>query len=170
MSKVIKRAQGLPEEITTPSPEPLAIRRAPIIDRDVFEARSEAQVIRDKAQAEALQIHQTATTEALELKDKTYQEAQAQGYAEGKAQGAAELSEAVATVSARLQQIEDSLVPQIKDMVMAITRMRVTVTHFLARGHAYIHDLHFKMQCLAGERMIAVEHHDAVGDFHHREW
>ena len=53
---------------------------------------------------------------------------------------------------------------------LAIARVRVTVSHFLARGRAHVHDLHFKMQCLAGERMIAVEHHDAVGDFHHREW
>src|SRR6185436_15287526 len=45
-----------------------------------------------------------------------------QGYAEGKNEGAAELSEVVAKASQRLKQIEAQVVPQLKDLALAIAR------------------------------------------------
>ena len=94
------------------------IRRAPIIDKDTFEARSEAQEIRDRAQAEANQLMEQARQEAEELREQARQE----GYQTGRSEGVSELTEAVAQASARLKQVESQLTSQLTGVAIAIAR------------------------------------------------
>jgi type III secretion protein L len=130
MAKVIKRA-GEAGDIApeTGFSDAAAPKRAGIIDGSIYDARGEAQVIRDKAvveaegikqqaQAEAAQQKQQATAEAVQLK----QQAHEQGLKEGRDQGAKELAEVVATASARLTQIEAQAVPQLRDLAITIAR------------------------------------------------
>ena len=119
MTKVIKRGGADGGDIT---PETgfadSAGKRAPIIERSTYEARSDAEVIREKAQAQAEEIHQKAELEAEELKKKAYD----RGYDEGRNTGAAELSEVVASASQRFKLIEEQAIPQLRDLALTIAR------------------------------------------------
>ncbi len=129
MGKVIKRGTaefgdispetGFPEPKERPPIAPdSANRRGAVIDRDVFEARSEAQQIRDRALAEAEEMRKAAEVESEEIKARAYQ----LGYQEGRDTGAAELTELIANHSVRLEQIEAQAEPQLRDLAVAIAR------------------------------------------------
>ncbi|HET6344582.1 MAG TPA: hypothetical protein VFH51_06595, partial [Myxococcota bacterium] len=123
MAKLIKRGGG--EEVTQTgvTPENLEVRRAPIIDRNTFEARSEAQQIRDRASGQADDIVQKAQEEARRIldaakaeADKLKQQARDKGYKEGKEAGVAELNAVVLRSSSRMQELEGQLVPQLTEL------------------------------------------------------
>ena len=130
MAKLIKR--GVSEGTVTGEQELTQIaeaRRAPIIDREIYEARDAAQQIRERAQqqadeivaqakAQVQQMMAQAQTQAEQIKA----QAKTQGFSEGQQQGAAKLSELVARSSARVQQIESELVPQISTLATNIAR------------------------------------------------
>jgi len=120
MSRVIKKeASELPDIPTTVDLNDRSnTRRAVIIDRSTYEARSEAQVIRDRVMTEIEALREQAHAEALEMKQKAYQ----QGYEEGKQAGAQELTELVAQTSLRLQQIEAQAEPQLKMLALTIAK------------------------------------------------
>lgn len=129
MGKVIKRGTaelgdispetGFAEARERPPMAPdNAARRGAVIDRDVFEARSEAQQIRDRALVEAEELRKAAEVEAEEIKAKAYQ----LGYQEGRDAGAAELAEVVAKHAQRMEQIEAQAEPQLRDLAVAIAR------------------------------------------------
>lgn len=127
MSKVIKRSALEPGDI---SPETgfaetstnTAQKRAPIISGEKYDAKADAQAIRDQALQEADDIRQRAEAAAAEIKQQAYEEARQQGYNEGKEAGAAELSAIVAQASQRLQQIEAQAAPQLRDLALGIAR------------------------------------------------
>lgn len=119
MGKVIKKSAAEGGDITPDTGfVDVAVRRAPIIDKDVFEARGEAQQVRGRALAEADEIRRQAEADAEAIKEQAYQA----GYQEGRDAGAAELSEIVASASARLQQIEAQVEPQLRDLAITIAR------------------------------------------------
>ena len=128
MSKVIKRTETgdiSPETGFADTPA----KRAPIIDRGTFEAKSDAQQIREKALAEAMQIKEEAMAEAEQIRqacltecEQLREKARATGYTEGRDTGAAELSEIVASTSQRLSQVETQAVPQLRDLAVSIAR------------------------------------------------
>ncbi len=93
-------------------------KRASVIEASTFEAKSEAQRIREKALAEAEETRQQAQAEAERIKKQAHE----QGYQEGRAQGATELSRIVAQASLRLTQIEAQAVPQLRDLAITIAR------------------------------------------------
>jgi type III secretion protein L len=131
MGKVIKRTAteigdispetGFADE-REPPPVPgrnvEAARRGAVIDRDVFEARGEAQSIRERALIEAEEMRKNAEAECEEIKARAYEA----GYAEGRDAGAAELSEVVATHVQRMDQIVAQAQPQLRDLAVAIAR------------------------------------------------
>ncbi|MBJ80571.1 MAG: flagellar assembly protein FliH [Myxococcales bacterium] len=120
MGKVIKKSSS--GDLTTMEPDGLSekpfSKRAPIIDKDTFEAKSDAQQIRQKAMQEAEEIKKAAMAEGEQIK----QQAREEGYMEGKAAGAEELTEMIATSSQRLQMIEEQVEPQLKDLALRIAR------------------------------------------------
>ncbi|MEC9464189.1 MAG: FliH/SctL family protein [Myxococcota bacterium] len=118
MAKVIKRGSIDPAQANPDGSLPGVSRRAPVIERSTVEAKSQAQDIRARAQAEADEILDNARREAEAL----LSQAKEKGYAQGRDQGASELVEAVARSSKRLQQIENQLVPQIKDLALGIAK------------------------------------------------
>lgn len=120
MGKIIKKSTAnlasLDEEATFAEPAPTPARSAKIIDRDTVEARSDAQRIRERAQEEAQAILSNAEQQAEELR----QRAHAEGLAQGRNDGAAELSDVIARASVRMQEIEEQVVPQLRDLAMKI--------------------------------------------------
>ena len=118
MAKVIKRGSIDSPELSGDGSVPDINRRAPVIERSTVEAKSQAQDIRARAQAEADEVLENARREAEAIRAQAKEE----GYGEGRDQGARELVEAVARSSQRLQQIENQLVPQIKDLALGIAR------------------------------------------------
>src|SRR5262245_23514163 len=73
MSKVIKNRNAVATGDISPDTGFVdQARRAPIISRDVAEARTEAQQIRERAQAEATEIHRQAELEAEQQKADGY--------------------------------------------------------------------------------------------------
>lgn len=120
MGKVIKKSVvdvSEAAEPTTLSEQPFS-KRAPIIDKSTFEAKSDAQGIREKALVEAEEIKKAAMQEGEEIKKRAREE----GYMEGKAAGAEELTEMIATSSRRLQMIEEQVEPQLKDLALRIAK------------------------------------------------
>lgn len=130
MAKLIKR--GGVDGTTTGEQELTQIaeaRRAPIIDRETYEARDAAQQIRDRAQQQADEIIAQAQAQAQELlaqatEQATQIKAQAKqvGFAQGQQEGVSKLQEVVARSSARMQQIESELVPQLSTLATQIAR------------------------------------------------
>jgi type III secretion protein L len=119
MTKVIKHPEN--ESYTEVTPRPAigdANARPPIIDKKTYEARSEAQLIRRQALAEAERIIQTANREAEDLR----RHAREQGYHDGRDAAAAELSEIIAVTAQRMRQIEAQAEPQLRDLALAIAR------------------------------------------------
>lgn len=121
MAKVIKRSTA-PEPMGSAEDEgfsdTLVGRRGAIIDREAFEARSEAQSIRDRATSEAESILAQAKADAETIR----KQAQEEGYRDGKAEGATELGEVVAKAVRRFQQIEQQVEPQLRDLAVSIAR------------------------------------------------
>ena len=119
MGKVIKKGAG---EVGAQRAEPgitdSKTRRSPIIDKETFEARSEAQEIRHRAQTEADALLEKARQEANDLREEARQE----GRQSGRSEGAAELTETIAQASVRLQEIEERLTSQLTDVAIAIAR------------------------------------------------
>ncbi len=119
MGKVIKKSEAQLGDI---SPDTgfadVSARRAPIIHRDTAEARSEAQQIRERAQAEAVELHKQVELDCEKLKEQAYQ----LGFAEGKDAAAAQLAEVVARASQRLQAMEQQVEPQLRDLAVKIAR------------------------------------------------
>lgn len=131
MAKLIKKGD-LDENtaITSTAPSKQDVpRHGAIIDRDTFEARSEAQLIRERAQGQAADVHSQAQQEADALVADARQEAVAlreaahtEGFAAGQTEGLAALNEAVLRSSLRLQQIEKELAPQLTSLAVGIAR------------------------------------------------
>ena len=120
MAKVIK---------ATPEESQQARHRAAIISRDIFAARLDAKQIRDNAEQQAQEILSAAQQKAQAIVEQADQEAPAlretakqEGYKEGHSEGVSQLTEAVAKASVRAQELESQLVPQIKDLALAIVR------------------------------------------------
>ncbi len=130
MAKLIKR--GANDGTVTGEQELTQIaeaRRAPIIDRAIYEARDAAVQIRERAQQQADEIVAQAQAQVQQMMaqakaeaDQLKAQAKQQGFTEGQQQGAAKLSELVAHSSARVQQIESELVPQISTLATSIAR------------------------------------------------
>ena len=119
MGKVIKK--GLSDDVT-PAQELSAgsspARRTPVIDKETFEARSEAKEMRERAQEEASKILQEANTEAEAIRESARKE----GFSEGHSEAVSELTETVAKASARFQDIEEQLTSQLTQVAIAIAR------------------------------------------------
>ncbi|MBI5508838.1 MAG: flagellar assembly protein FliH [Deltaproteobacteria bacterium] len=120
MGKVIKKGELELGDISpdTGFAEAAAIRRPGIIKSDTIDAKSEAQRIVERAQAEAVEIRKAAELEAEKLKEQAY----ALGMEEGKNNAATELSQVVATASQRLSQIEAQVEPQLKELALTIAK------------------------------------------------
>ena len=125
MARLIKKGHvdGPPES------EPALAPRGSIIDREVYEAKADAQQILGKAQAQAEALltqaqeqAQRLLTHAQEEAQRLKQEAHQLGYAEGKDQGAAELSEVVLRCGERMRHIEEQVVPQLQELSIKIAR------------------------------------------------
>ncbi len=119
MGKVIKKGTSdasaqRPESGLTDS----KTRRSPIIDKETFEARSEAQEIQARARSEADALLEKARQEANDLREEARQE----GRESGRSEGAAELTETIAQASVRLQELEEKLTSQLTDVAIAIAR------------------------------------------------
>ena len=54
-------------------------------------------------------------------------------------------------------------------MIVSARTMNVSVVDFFFTGVAHIHNLYIKMQCLAGERVIAVNGNFIIGDVGNRD-
>ena len=118
MAKVIKREErGLTDIEETPAQMTLN-RRATIIEKSSVQARTEAESIRKRAQADANTLLQEARDEATRL----HEEAHQQGYDEGRNQGSAELTEIVASATQRLRTLEHQAIPQLKELVISIAK------------------------------------------------
>lgn len=143
MAKLIKKGSPELEHLggdDDTASELSALRKAPIIDRNSYEARADGQQIREraaqqaeeiraKAQAEAEEIRTTSQAEAEALLEQARSEAEtlkseahAQGYKEGKEEGVAELTELVTRSSLRMQEIEAQIVPQLTELAISIAR------------------------------------------------
>lgn len=119
MTKVIKRGPAEGGDIAPDNGfSEAALKRAPIIRSEVADARSEAQLIRERAEDDAEEIRRCARADA----ERMQRQAREQGYREGRDLGAAELTKIVAQVSQRLTQIEAQAVPQLRDLALAVAR------------------------------------------------
>ena len=119
MGKVIKKGAAEMNGLESDAPLPTTgSRRPPIIDKDTFEARSEAKEIRERAQAEAEKLIENARAEAEQIREQAREE----GYSSGRADGASELTETIAQAGARIRGIEDQLTSQLTDVTIAIAR------------------------------------------------
>ena len=119
MGKVIKK--GTSDASAQPPENGLTdskTRRSPIIDKETFEARSEAQEIQARARSEADALLEKARQEANDLREEARQE----GRESGRSEGAAELTETIAQASVRLQELEEKLTSQLTDVAIAIAR------------------------------------------------
>ena len=119
MGKVIKK--GTSDASAQPPESGLTdskTRRSPIIDKETFEARSEAQEIQARARSEADALLEKARQEANDLREEARQE----GRESGRSEGAAELTETIAQASVRLQELEEKLTSQLTDVAIAIAR------------------------------------------------
>ena len=131
MARVIKQGTGeLPKAATdrelTQVSEP---RRSPIIDRDTYEARAEAQQIRERAQQQADALLADAQAQAQGIVDAAEAQAVAlraaavaEGEAAGRDTGAAELTALVAAGGHRLARIEAQVVDQVTTLALHIAR------------------------------------------------
>jgi flagellar biosynthesis/type III secretory pathway protein FliH len=129
MAKLIKKGDVDENTAITSAANRSEPRHGAIIDRDTFEARSEAQAIRDRATAQAEETLAAARTEAegvlaqahtdaAQLREAAHEE----GLAQGKAEGVAQLNEATLRASVRLQEIEKQLAPQLTTLAVGIAR------------------------------------------------
>ena len=93
-------------------------RRSPVVKGEMVAARSDAQAYMDQARTEIERLRQEAELEAEQIKASAYE----LGLEEGRAAGAAELTEVVARASARMQQIEAQVEPQLRELALTIAR------------------------------------------------
>lgn len=120
MGKVIKKGDTGIGDISpdTGFADVAVTRRPAIIKSETVDAKGEAQRILDRAEADAAMIRHQAELEAEELKA----QAQKTGFDLGKDEAAAQLSEVVSRTTARLQQIEGQVEPQLKELALVIAR------------------------------------------------
>ncbi len=127
MAKIIKNNDADPN-VSSPSAEVSGLSRS-VIHRETFDARNEGQRIRDKAKEEAAQIVAAANARAKKILANAQAEAQKiraaskkEGYAEGKEEGVQELTRAVATQSARMQALQEALIPKVQALSFEIAK------------------------------------------------
>ncbi len=133
MAKLIKKdaveagalAAGSDPELT----HIVEARRGNVIDRDTYEARADAQGIRERAAAQAEEILEKAQAQSQELLAQAQKEgegiksrAEAEGYADGQRTGTAQLAEVVAGLGLRAHQSEAQLVPQLATLALHVAR------------------------------------------------
>lgn len=129
MAKLIKRGDIDENTAVTAMQSKPEARHGAIIDKDTYEARSDAQQIRERASLQAQELVSQAQVQA----DTVLQEARAEaetkqtkahedGYASGQAEAVAKLNEAVLRTSLRLQELEGQLVPQLTSLAVGIAR------------------------------------------------
>lgn len=129
MAKLIKR-EGISEDTQVgEGAQSTQGRRGVVIDRDTFEARSDAQQIRERAEAQAAQLLEQAEAESTAVRDRAHEEAKAivatakeEGLRTGREEGLEALMEATLRANASMASLQDTLVPQIKTLAMAIAR------------------------------------------------
>ena len=136
MAKVIKRgpegdAKAQPQDAghsaeLTQISEP---RRLPIIERETYEARGEAQVVRERAQAQADDIVAEAEQQAQALIEaaeerarQIAEQAHADGLQQGIDEGAAKLLGAILAASQQQEAFEAEVVPQLSQLALHIAR------------------------------------------------
>ena len=129
MAKLIKREGGTDETQEGEGPQTAPGRRGVVIDRDTFEAKSEAQQIRERAEAQAAQLVADAEAQAQTIVDEAQQraktiaeEAHQEGLRAGREEGVQALMEATLKANADIEALQESLTPQIKTLAMAIAR------------------------------------------------
>lgn len=163
MSKIIKynESEALPVTNLPPTNYNSQVVKRPVIDRDVFDAKTEAKHILEQAQAQAEDIIAQANAQAQETIAQATQEAamimpnaQAQaeqliananaesaelkataeerGYAEGKEAGAAQLIELIAKQTKQFNDFCATLEPQILQLTLSI--MRKVISEELEAG------------------------------------
>lgn len=129
MAKLIKRDDLGEETQVTDLGHAASGRRGTVIDRDTYEAKSDAQQIRERAEAQAAQTLTDATNqaeaivaEAREAAQALTEQAHADGLKAGREEGAQALVAATLEANQRGDAIEAQLVPQLKTLAMAIAR------------------------------------------------
>jgi type III secretion protein L len=129
MAKLIKRDGTGEDTQVTDLPQAASGRRGMVIDKDTFEAKSEAQQIRERAEAQAAQMIETARAEADRIMAQAHTEAESakataheEGFARGQDEGARDLIEATLRVNQSTEEMEAKIVPQLKMLAMAIAR------------------------------------------------
>jgi type III secretion protein L len=129
MAKLIKRDDAGEETQVGEGPQSGLGRRGPVIDRDTFEAKSDAQQIRERAEAQAAQLQAETQEEAAKIVSQAHEEAQAikatayeEGLRAGREEGSQALIEATLRANSDIAALQDTLVPQIKTLAMAIAR------------------------------------------------
>jgi type III secretion protein L len=118
MGKVIKKGNAEVGDISPDTGFADVVHRPPVIDRAVFDAKHEAQQIKERALAEAQKIRDQVQQEAEQIKKQAYEK----GYAQGHETGAQELAQVIAKISVRAQQMEDQAIPQLKELALKIAR------------------------------------------------
>ena len=129
MAKLIKRDDLGDETQITALPQTASGRRGTVIDRDTYEAKSDAQQIRERAEGQASQAVAQAEQDAAAIVARAHEEAQAltaaaheEGLRAGREEGAQALIAATLAANERGDAIEAQLVPQLKTLAMAIAR------------------------------------------------
>lgn len=130
MAKLIKRDGATEDTQVGDVPQtPGQGRRGMVIDRDTFEAKSDAQQIRERAEAQASQLLTEARDEAEAVKTKAEEEAKTilaeakeAGLKLGREEGLEALMEATLRANADTEALQETLVPQIKTLAVAIAR------------------------------------------------
>lgn len=129
MAKLIKREGAQEDTQVSDGPQNALGRRGVVIDRDTFEAKSEAQQIRERAEAQGAQFLAEAKAEAEALRDQAHKDAEKilasakeEGLRAGREEGLQALMEATLKANTDIDTLQDTLVPQIKTLAMAIAR------------------------------------------------
>lgn len=129
MAKLIKRDGMADETQVTEGPQGASARRGMVIDKDTFEAKNDAQNIRERAQAHAEKIVAEAQAEAASILEAARAEASVaqerahtDGLQQGREEGLQALMEATLRANQDIETLHNTLVPQIKTLAMAIAR------------------------------------------------
>lgn len=129
MAKLIKRDDAGEDTLVGEGPQTGVSRRGMVIDRDTYEAKSDAQQIRERAEAQAAQLQAEAQQKAETILAKATEEAQAirasaheEGLKSGREEGSGALIEATLRANGDIAALHETLVPQIKTLAMAIAR------------------------------------------------
>lgn len=129
MAKLIKRGTTDDNTQITQMATYSEPRRVGVIDRDTFEAKGEAQRIRERAQTQADELIAQATeqadairAEALEQTAVAHKAAETEGLKIGREAGVLELSQAALRYGLRIKELEAALVPQLTALSVGIAK------------------------------------------------